>query len=409
MRQFKFKEWVFKNLFPYYYQENDTYHDSSGKGILQRFIEVCSQYFDDDIIDDNGTQPGLDNIINLIDVDLTPELFLNYLWEFLGEIPYAYGLIIQGKTYDKDDLRGWLFNNTDFPQADPRKLLKYAISLYKIRGTEQFYDVLGHFYGFNIELVETVNGGNIGDDNLTPSHDHLVLATYSETEVDPTYQQHGYISKTDGSVVESDLYDYTVIELLNAKSIRILGNSYRTPSSWNNGYAFYDANDDVIEVHSWDQNNNLPSGKNQQPKEYNLTVPDGAVYFKMSVFVGDNTTYDIVRPSNFYCFLDFDETVATYSLSSDEVRAPYPDGDCYSCLYFLVKVGMSAERHAQLVSQGRLNTVIDLLIGIIEKYLPIHCKIAHYNNGDPKVVIRAYGDFNDGDFNDDFANQDESV
>lgn len=280
MRQFKFKEWVFKNLFPYYFQENDTYHDSSGKGILQRFMEVCSQYFDDDLIADKGTQPGLDNIVNLIDVDLTPDLFLNYLWEFLGEIPYAYGLIIQGRDYNKDDLRGWVFNNTDFPQADPRKLLKYAISLYKIRGTDKFYSILGRFYGFVIELVETSNGGNPGDDSLIPSHDHLVLAGYGVSTV-----------------------------------------------------------------------------------------------------------------------------IATYSLSDVEVRAPYPDGDCYSCLYFLVKIGMSPERYNELISQGRLNTVIGLLLGIIEKYLPIHCRIAHYDNGDPKIIIMTdmRGDFND-DFNDDFFN-----
>ena len=280
MRQFKFKEWVFKNLFPYYYQENDTYHDSSGKGILQRFTEVCSEYFDTKIIDDQGTQPGLDNIVNLIDIDTTPELFLNYLWEFLGEIPYAYGLIIQGKTYDKDNLRDWIFNNTDFPQADPRKLLKYAISLYKIRGTDKFYEILGYFYGFRIELIETTNGGSVGDDILTPSHDHLILAVYG-------------------------------------------------------------------------------SGSG---------------------------------------------TVATYARGSDEVRAPYPDGDCYSCLYFLVKVGIGVARYNQLVSQGRLNIVMNLLLGIIEKYLPIYCKIAHYDNGNPKVIIRALGDFND-DFNDDFSNQ----
>ena len=283
MRQFKFKEWVFKNLFPYYYQENDTYHDSQGKGILQRFTEVCSEYFDTNILEDQGAQPGLDNIVDLIDVDLTPELFLNYLWEFLGEIPYAYGLIIQGKTYDKDNLRDWIFNNTDFPQADPRKLLKYAISLYKIRGTDKFYTILGRFYGFQIELIEVVDGGDPGDDSLEPSHDHLVLAGY-----------------------------------------------------------------------------------------------------------------------------DSNLTIATYALGTDEIRAPYPDGDCYSCLYFLVKVGIGVERYNQLVSNGRLNIVIDLLLSIIEKYLPIHCKIAHYTNGDPKVVLRILGDFND-DYNDDFENTDTIV
>lgn len=280
MRQFKFKEWVFKNLLPFYYQEKDTYQDALGKGILQRFMEVCSGYFDTEILEDQGTQPGLDNILNLIDPEITPELFLNYLWEFLGEIPYAYGLIIQGKAYNKDDLRGWLFENKDFPGADPRNLLRYAISLYKIRGTDQFYKILSTFYGVRLELVETTDGGNPGDDNLIPNHDHLVLATY-------------------------------------------------------------------------------PSDNN--------------------------------------------EVVATYPLGSTDVRAPYPDGDCYSCFYFLIKLGIGKDLYDQLVHEGRLEIVKTVIQGIVEKYLPIHCKIAKYNNGDSKIVVGVLGDFND-DFNNDFVN-----
>ena len=72
MRQFKFKEWVFKNLLPFYYQEKDTYPDALGKGILQRFMEVCSGYFDTELLEDQGTQQGLDNILNLIDPEITP-------------------------------------------------------------------------------------------------------------------------------------------------------------------------------------------------------------------------------------------------------------------------------------------------------------------------------------------------
>lgn len=284
MRQFKFKEWVFKNLLPFYYQEKDTYHDTDGKGILQRFMEVCSGYFDTEILEDQGTQPGLDNIVNLIDPEVTPELFLNYLWEFLGEIPYAYGLIIQGKTYNKDDLRGWLFENSDFPMADPRKLLRYALALYKIRGTDKFYQILGTFYGLRLELIETTNGGLPGDDSLIPNHDHLVLATYP----DPT-------------------------------------------------------------------------------------SPDGY-------------------------------SVATYSRGALEVRAPYSDGDCYSCLYFLIKVGFSDLSYNKIVSEGRLEIVKGIIQSIIEKYLPIHCKIAQYDdNYGSKIVVRTLGDYNN-DYNEDYNN-----
>ena len=275
MRQFNFKEWVFKNLFPFYYQENDTYHDSSGKGILQRFTEVCSEYFDTDILadsNDSPAYPGLDNIVNLIDVDTTPDLFLNYLWEFLGEIPYAYG-VIMGATYTKEDFKKYI--DEDFPAKDARDLLKYAVSLYKIRGTDKFYDVLGRYYGFRLELIETKDGGQPGYEEDEPNHDHLVLATYQGA---------------------SDL------------------------------------------------------------------------------------------------------TIATYGLGSQEIRAPYPDGDCTSCLYFAMKVGINPTRLQELIDTGRLDAVMALLQGIVEKYLPIHCLIAHYDNGDPKILIRSLGDFLSEDF-----------
>ena len=45
---------------------------------------------------------------------------------------------------------------------------------------------------------------------------------------------------------------------------------------------------------------------------------------------------------------------------------------------------------------------MNLLLGIIEKYLPIHCKIAHYDNDNPKVIVYLCYDFTQ-DFNNDFA------
>ena len=47
-----------------------------------------------------------------------------------------------------------------------------------------------------------------------------------------------------------------------------------------------------------------------------------------------------------------------------------------------------------------MKTVIQ---GIVEKYLPIHCKIAKYDNGASKIVVGVLGAFN-ADFSDDFDN-----
>lgn len=171
MKSFKnFQQYVFTHLFPYYYKVNDTYKDKDGKGILERFIDVCSDYIDTDII------PNIDNFMDILDVDKTPDIFLNYLWEYFGYIPYAYGVLTRGEPYTKENVARWLNNPSGFPKADTRQVLKYAISLYKIRCTADFYTVLGRFYGVRFELLENGSidvGENQGDEDL-------VIATFSD-------------------------------------------------------------------------------------------------------------------------------------------------------------------------------------------------------------------------------------
>ena len=88
MKSFKsFKDYIFTHLFPYEYKVEDTYKDINGKGILERFIDICSEYFDKEVI------PEIDNFTDIIDIDKTPGIFLNYIWEYFGYIPYAYGVL----------------------------------------------------------------------------------------------------------------------------------------------------------------------------------------------------------------------------------------------------------------------------------------------------------------------------
>lgn len=149
MKSFKsFKQWVFPNLFPAYYKDYDTYKDKNGKGILERFIEVCSNYLDTDII------PDIDNFMDILDVDVTPDIFLNYFWEYFDYIPYAYGVLVKGTPFTKENVASWLNTPDGFPKADTRSILKYAVSLYKIRCTQDFYTILGRFYGVIFELEE---------------------------------------------------------------------------------------------------------------------------------------------------------------------------------------------------------------------------------------------------------------
>ena len=147
MSQFKFKDNIFTRFFSKRFHGEDPYKDITGKGILQRFLEIGAEYLDDEII------PTIDNYLDIIDVDKAPDQYINILWEYFGYIPYAYGVINVGKPFTKADLATWV--NNSFPMVDYRNLLKYAISLYKIRCTEKFYTVLGKFYNIEIHLEES--------------------------------------------------------------------------------------------------------------------------------------------------------------------------------------------------------------------------------------------------------------
>lgn len=76
------------DLLPYYFKEADTYKDSNGKGILERFLEICGSYLEDQVTLD--TESLLDNL----DVEQCPEHFLQYFWEWFGCIPFAEGEFI---------------------------------------------------------------------------------------------------------------------------------------------------------------------------------------------------------------------------------------------------------------------------------------------------------------------------
>lgn len=162
------------DFLPYQYKDRDTYK-VGGKGILERFLEVCGTYLADVIT------PDIDNELDLIDFDNVPDMYLNYLWEFLGEIPFAYGVTIDKAKFDKyynglktkEELKA-LSKVWTVPKSGPvvlseekvRSILKYAITLIKIRGTKRFFVTLFKLYGFDctvsdpIETIGNVDGMN---------------------------------------------------------------------------------------------------------------------------------------------------------------------------------------------------------------------------------------------------------
>lgn len=196
-----FKQYIFEYLFPRYYKDADTYKNLEGKGILERFIEVCSEYLDTDIV------PDIDNLLDNIDPDTASDLFLNYIWEYLGKIPYAYGVIYKDNIpYSREDLANWISNNNTFPRANARKILKYAISLYKIRCTSDFYTILGRYYGvrFIVQNSSDTTGDNpvfgpgvnildpAKDDEYNPELDYSFYDTGEEYDIGSKYYDSAY-------------------------------------------------------------------------------------------------------------------------------------------------------------------------------------------------------------------------
>ena len=150
------------DFLPYYYREADTYK-VSGKGILERYLEIFGNYFEDYIVKDTT------NILDILDIDKCPEMYLNYLWEFLGQMPFAYGNKIdpdKWKAYyngfaSNSEMtklaKVWIIPKTEegkfnLSTATVRKLLKYSVSLFKIRGTQRFFEILFRIYGLTCTI-----------------------------------------------------------------------------------------------------------------------------------------------------------------------------------------------------------------------------------------------------------------
>ena len=206
------------NFLPYEFKDQDTYK-VDGKGILERYLEIFGDYFQDIITEDTK------NLLDIIDIDTTPAYYLNYLWEFLGELPFANTPDISQETWEsyfsgfKDDAtmeqlcNQWLNYRTGILEFDTdtvRKLLKCSIALFKIRGTKQFFEILFRLYGLGLTITDPVNDSTnlwIPDDhpnydledmnydkNIT--YDNLYRCTQC-VEVPIVISGHGFTSVTD--------------------------------------------------------------------------------------------------------------------------------------------------------------------------------------------------------------------
>jgi hypothetical protein len=161
------------SLLPLYFKDNDTYKDNEDKGILERFLSIFGDYFKDDI------QPDIDTMIGIIDIEDTDPKFINFIWELFGAVPYAYGVMMSNaawNTYNPrgpNDISSWKEITTEQnPRPDFRKLLKYIIPLYKVKGTLDFYPLLLSFFGYDCKVVDST-GDYDNPDPIIPSREYI--------------------------------------------------------------------------------------------------------------------------------------------------------------------------------------------------------------------------------------------
>lgn len=123
MINLKVKIW---NLYDEYEQLNDTLKDKDGKGLLQRFNEAVVEEYDTNV------DPLVTNFVdNILNVDTIYDKFIPLLESVLGEFPTMASSF-----------------------AGRRKLMKFALKLYTIKGSVRAYEVMFRLIGMDTFLLE---------------------------------------------------------------------------------------------------------------------------------------------------------------------------------------------------------------------------------------------------------------
>lgn len=124
-----FKDWFWGQLPGEYYKANDTYIDINGEGLLERYLRNFGMEVDENI------KPFIDNFMDLFDAAKCQKQLLTHLSFMLGS-PIS----------------------LDNSESIIRKVLKYAVQMYKIKGTVGSFDMLFNFIGLDITIIEDVPG-----------------------------------------------------------------------------------------------------------------------------------------------------------------------------------------------------------------------------------------------------------
>jgi hypothetical protein len=113
-------------LFGDYFQLTDPNKDISGKGTLQRFNEAVAEDFDEEVM------PEIENLVtNLIPALTLLNSHLSIVEESIGHNLYL-----------------------GPEEVWRRRVLKYIMRLYEIRGTKKCYTLLLNWIGFDVTITE---------------------------------------------------------------------------------------------------------------------------------------------------------------------------------------------------------------------------------------------------------------
>lgn len=122
---YNFFETYFFELLPYYFKKNDSYKDENDEGLLERYLKIFGLELDQEVT------PWIENLLDIVDIKYTDDKYLPLLSGILGFIP-SFGL----STY--------------------RKILAYAIAIYKCKGTILSYKILFNILGYQVTVIEQV-------------------------------------------------------------------------------------------------------------------------------------------------------------------------------------------------------------------------------------------------------------
>lgn len=187
---FNFKSWVV-NLFPKYFHDNDSYKNSEGKGFFVRYLEGFGEELDEDIY------PFVANFMDLFDTIKTPDRLLGHLSFILGLPP-----------------------SVDNNFTVYRRVLAYAVRIYKIKGTAKSYELLFNLLGLNIKIQEEIpqtevayDSGFFYDDDKTYDFDCATCSYYTILYYDPNNP----LSEVDPEILEKFNLVICFLEPINSK------------------------------------------------------------------------------------------------------------------------------------------------------------------------------------------------